>query len=101
MQGSKVVTIIPQKQKVKIDPVGQVVRKRRVAGYARVSTELEEQQNSYQTQLDYYTAYINSRPDWEFAGMYSDEGITGTSMKKRKGLTGWWMTRFPARSTLS
>ena len=42
MQGSKVVTIIPQKQKVKIDPVGQVVRKRRVAGYAWVSTELEE-----------------------------------------------------------
>ena len=85
MQGSKVVTIILQKQKVKIDPVGQVVRKRRVAGYARASTELEEQQNSYQTQLDYYAAYINSRLDWEFAGMYSDEGITGSSMKKRKG----------------
>ena len=85
MQGNKVVTIIPQKKKAKIDPVGQVIRKRRVAGYARVSTEQEQQQNSYQTQLSYYTEYISSRPDWEFAGMYSDEGITGTSTKRRDG----------------
>ena len=85
MQGNRVVTIIPQKKKAKIDPAGQEIRKRRVAGYARVSTELEQQQNSYQTQLDYYTAYINARPDWEFAGMYSDEGITGTSTKRREG----------------
>ena len=85
MQGSRVVTIIPQKKKAKIDPAGQVVRKRRVAGYARVSTDLEQQQNSYQTQLDYYTSYIKARPDWEFAGMYSDEGITGTSTKRREG----------------
>ena len=85
MQGNRVVTIIPQKKKAKIDPVGQVIRKRRVAGYARVSTEQEQQQNSYQTQLSYYTEYISSRPDWEFAGMYSDEGITGTSTKRRDG----------------
>ncbi len=85
MQGNRVVTIIPQKKKAKIDPAGQEIRKRRVAGYARVSTEQEQQQNSYQTQLDYYTAYINARPDWEFAGMYSDEGITGTSTKRREG----------------
>ncbi len=85
MQGNKVVTIIPQKKKAKIDPVSQAIRKRRVAGYARVSTEQEQQQNSYQTQLSYYTEYISSRPDWEFAGMYSDEGITGTSTKRRDG----------------
>lgn len=59
--------------------------RRRVAAYARVSTDLEEQQSSYQAQIDYYTSYIQSRPDWEFAGMYSDEGITGTSTKHREG----------------
>ena len=85
MQGNKVVTVIPQKKRVKRDSHGQETKKRRVAGYARVSTDLEQQQNSYQTQLDYYKTYISSRPDWEFAGMYSDEGITGTSTKRRDG----------------
>lgn len=60
-------------------------KKRRVCGYARVSTDHEDQQSSYEAQLDYYTAYIQSRDDWEFAGMYSDEGITGTSTKYRDG----------------
>lgn len=85
MQGNKMVTVIPQKKKPKIDPGGHTLTKRRVAGYARVSTDQEQQQNSYQSQLDYYTTYINGRADWEFAGMYSDEGITGTSTKKRDG----------------
>lgn len=85
MQASKVVTVIPQTKKIKRDPTNQKINKRKVAGYARVSTDLEQQQNSYQTQLDYYTVYISSRPDWEFVGMYSDEGVTGTSMKKRDG----------------
>ena len=61
------------------------VRKRRVAGYARVSTDLEEQATSYETQMTYYRNYIESREDWEFAGMYSDEGITATNTKKRTG----------------
>ena len=59
--------------------------KRKVAGYARVSTDHEEQLTSYEAQLDYYTTLIQSHEDWEFAGMYSDEGITGTSVKKREG----------------
>lgn len=85
MRSKKVVTVIPEKRPgIRKDYEFQV-KKRRVAGYARVSTELEQQQNSYQTQLDYYTAYISSRPDWEFVGMYSDEGVTGTSTKKRDG----------------
>lgn len=58
---------------------------RRVAAYARVSTDMEEQAISYQTQIDYYTTYIQSRADWIFAGMYADEGISGTSTKHRKG----------------
>lgn len=56
-----------------------------VAAYARVSTDLEEQQSSYQAQIDYYTNYIQSRADWEFVGMYADEGISGTSTKHRQG----------------
>lgn len=59
--------------------------KRRVEAYARVSTDQEEQATSYQTQIDYYTAHIQSRADWAFAGMYADEGISGTSTKHRDG----------------
>ena len=59
--------------------------KRKVAGYARVSTDHNEQLTSYEAQLDYYTTLIKGHDDWEFAGMYSDEGVTGTSTKKREG----------------
>lgn len=59
--------------------------KRKVAGYARVSTDHDEQLTSYEAQLDYYTTMIKSHEDWEFVGMYSDEGVTGTSTKKREG----------------
>lgn len=60
-------------------------KKRKVAAYARVSTDHEEQQNSYEAQIHYYTNYIQGRQDWEFVKMFSDEGITGTSIKKRDG----------------
>ena len=59
-------------------------KKRRVAAYARVSTDNEEQLTSYQAQIDYYTNYIKSRDDWEFVEVYPDEGITGTNTKKRE-----------------
>lgn len=54
-------------------------KKRKVAGYARVSTDHEDQQTSYEAQVDYYTTYIQGRDDWEFAGLYSDEGISATN----------------------
>lgn len=60
-------------------------KKRRVAGYARVSTDHDDQFTSYEAQIDYYTKYIKSRDDWEFVQVYTDEGITGTSVKKREG----------------
>lgn len=60
-------------------------KKRKVAGYARVSTDHEDQQTSYATQVKYYTEYIKSRDDWEFAGLYSDEGISTTNTKHREG----------------
>ena len=57
--------------------------KKRVAAYCRVSTDSEEQLNSYEAQKSYYTQKIEDSPDWEMAGIYADEGITGTSLKKR------------------
>ena len=56
----------------------------RVAAYARVSTDDEEQLTSYEAQVDYYTKKIRENPDWAFVEVYADEGITGTSTKKRK-----------------
>ena len=62
-------------------PVQQ--KKVNVAAYCRVSTEAEEQQNSYQVQIEYYTNYINSNPEWTLAGIFADEGISGTQTKNR------------------
>lgn len=59
--------------------------KKNVAAYARVSTEQDEQQNSYEAQVNYYTEYIKNRDDWNFVEVYADEGITGTNTKKRVG----------------
>ena len=58
--------------------------KRRVAAYARVSTDKDEQITSYKAQVDYYTKMIQNNEDWEFVDVYADEGITGTSTKSRK-----------------
>jgi len=59
--------------------------KRRVAGYARVSTDNDEQYSSYEAQVDYYTSYIRSHEGWEFVDVYTDEGISGTHTAKRAG----------------
>ena len=79
------VTIIPQK----INPITQmahgVIKKRKVAAYARVSTESEEQATSYEAQVNYYSSYIKEKPNWEYVDVYSDEGITGTNTKRREG----------------
>ncbi len=57
--------------------------KRRTAAYARVSTDEEEQLNSYEAQVQYYTEYIQSNDEWEFAGMYADKDRSGTTTKRR------------------
>lgn len=79
-----VITIPATKSKYTAVPLYSK-KKRRVAAYARVSTDHEEQQSSYEAQVDYYTNYINSRQDWELVSVYSDEGITGCNTKKRDG----------------
>lgn len=61
------------------------MQKRRVAGYARVSTDSDEQFTSYEAQVDYYTNYIKSNPDWEFVEVYTDEGISALNTKRRDG----------------
>ena len=61
-----------------------VSAKKRVAAYARVSTDEEEQLTSYEAQVDYYTRYIQANPEWEFIEVYADEGISGTNTKKRR-----------------
>lgn len=58
-------------------------RKKRVAAYCRVSTEEEIQQSSYDLQVEYYKNLIEKEKEWQFAGIYADEGITGTSTRKR------------------
>lgn len=60
-------------------------RKLKVAGYARVSTDSEDQLNSYEAQLDYYVRMIKNHDNWIFVNMYSDEGISGTSTLNRPG----------------
>lgn len=81
---AKVITIPATRSRYTADPIGSR-KKRRVAAYARVSTDHEEQQSSYEAQVDYYTNYIKGRDDWEFVSVYADEGITGCNTKKREG----------------
>lgn len=59
--------------------------KLRVAAYCRVSTDSDEQAGSYDVQVKHYTEYIGSNKEWELAGIYTDDGISGTNIKKREG----------------
>lgn len=77
----RTVTVIPAKPQLNQQGVK---RQLNVAAYCRVSTEEEEQQSSYEAQCTYYTDKIMSNPEWNMAGIYADEGITGTSTKKRE-----------------
>ncbi len=79
------ITVIPSIYNPETRMLNETVVKRRVAAYARVSTDYEEQITSYQTQVRFYTNYIKSRPDWQFVDVYTDEGISATSTKNRDG----------------
>ena len=58
--------------------------KKRVAAYCRVSTDNEDQANSFESQQRYFRQYIERNPDWELYEIFADEGISGTNTKKRK-----------------
>ena len=80
----KVITIPASINTITSAPLGMTV-KRKVAAYARVSTDHEEQLTSYEAQVDYYTKYIKQRIDWEFVKVYTDEGVTGCNTAHREG----------------
>ena len=75
------VIIIPPK--LELQQTAAVTKQLRVAAYCRVSTKEEEQASSYEAQCEYYTDKIMSNKEWTMAGIFADEGITGTSTKKR------------------
>ena len=61
-----------------------LIKRLRVAAYCRVSTDSEDQLNSYKSQVKYYTDLIKSNSEWDFADIYADEAITGTQVTKRE-----------------
>ena len=79
----KVTTIPPRKQRNHA-VTSQKTRKIRVAAYCRVSTDTEEQATSYQAQIAHYEEVIHRNPEWVFAGIYADDGISATSTKHRE-----------------
>jgi len=79
----KVTTIPPRKQRNHA-VTSQETRKIRVAAYCRVSTDTEEQATSYQAQIAHYEEVIHRNPEWVFAGIYADDGISATSTKHRE-----------------
>ena len=78
------IEIIAATKTLQQQPLSVATRKKRVAAYARVSTEQDEQQSSYEAQVDFYTRHIKSNPDWEFVEVFADRGITGTNTKNRE-----------------
>ena len=78
------VTVIPAKQAF-AGVNSPDLRPKRVAAYCRVSTDREEQEHSFETQKQMYTDMIMMKPNWQMAGIFADEGITGTIAKKRPG----------------
>lgn len=84
MAGNEERTIIriPRKESSQQNGRKQLLR---VAAYCRVSTELEEQESSFENQVDYYTRLINGNPEWKMAGIYADHGISGVQDTIRPG----------------
>ncbi len=79
-QNNMRIVVIPAKFR---EEIWQSERRLRVAAYCRVSTDQEEQESSYEAQISYYTEKIGKNTEWQMAGIFADEGITGTQAKKR------------------
>ncbi len=77
------VMVIPARRQVGNTVKQSAQKKLRVAAYCRVSTDSEEQETSYEAQVTHYTEYIQKNPEWELAGIFADDGISGTNTKKR------------------
>ena len=84
MELSRNITVIPARKRVGNTAAVGKRPKLKVAAYCRVSTDSEEQVSSYEVQVAHYTQFIQKNPEWELAGIYADDGITGTNTKKRE-----------------
>ena len=84
METTKNITVIPARRRVGNTAKESEIPKLRVAAYCRVSTDSDEQATSYEAQVEHYTDYIRKNPEWEFAGIFADDGISGTNTKKRE-----------------
>ena len=82
---AKTVTKIPQTRNLFTTAPIATTARRKVAGYARVSTDSDEQFTSYEAQVDYYTRFIRSHADWDFVKVYTDEGISAVTTRHRDG----------------
>lgn len=83
------VTLIPARRRAgNRIAIAEERPKLRVAAYCRVSTDSDEQAGSYEVQVQHYTDYIQRNKEWELAGIYTDDGISGTNTKKREGFMG-------------
>ena len=78
------VRMIPARPAVGARKKTENAPKIRVAAYCRVSTDTDEQATSYDAQIEHYTDLIAKHPEWELAGIYADDGISGTNTKKRE-----------------
>lgn len=81
---SKNITVIPARRHVGNTLNREEKPKLKVAAYCRVSTDSDEQATSYDAQVEHYTNLIKKNDDWEFAGIFADDGISGTNTKKRE-----------------
>ena len=81
----KTITVIPARKRIgSRRQVAEEKPKLRVAAYCRVSTDRDEQESSYEAQMEHYTEFIDRNPEWQLAGIYADDGISGTNTKKRE-----------------
>ena len=78
----KNIMVIPARKRVGSTAAKEQIKKLRVAAYCRVSTETEEQNSSYEVQVAHYTEFIKKNTEWEFAGIFADDGISRTNTKK-------------------
>ncbi len=83
MEASKSVTFIPARKRMGNTATAEERPKLRVAAYCRVSTDSEEQASSYEVQVEHYTQFIQKNPEWDLAGIFADDGISGCNTKKR------------------
>lgn len=83
MELNKNVTVIPARKRVGNTVTKEEKPKLRVAAYCRVSTDSDEQASSYEVQVEHYTQFIQKNSEWELAGIFADDGISGCNTKKR------------------